>query len=137
MYSYTKDGILVASMLDTRKLNSKGTYPIKIRVTNKRVRAYYSTGTNLSVEEWEKLPNNKSNAYKEIKESIENCFSLVKTNVEALAEKGIFSFDALNVRMGKATGDNLNNALRAKIDLLMIRGSYRFNADIYADSYIN
>lgn len=39
-------------------------------------------------------------------------------NVEALAEKGTFSFNTLNLRLGKATGDTLNSAIRAKIEEL-------------------
>ena len=60
----------------------------------------------------------KSFEYKKIKQAIESCFSLVRMNVEALAEKGIFSFNTLNLRLGKATGDTLNSVIRAKIEEL-------------------
>ena len=122
MHSYSKDGIIVTSMLDTRKTNSNGEYPVKIRVNYQRVRAYYSTGKNLTREEWDSLPTNKSTAAKTIKASIENSFYLVRNNVEALAERGDFLFDTLNSRLGKATGDTVNNALRAKIALLKNEG---------------
>lgn len=115
MFTYSKDGITIASILDSRKENKKGTYPIKIRVTYKRVRKYYSTGKDLSSEEWNILPTGKSRNLKELRESIENSFSLVKSNVEILAEKGGFSFDALNLRLSRVTGDTLNSAFRAKI----------------------
>jgi integrase len=115
MYSYSKDGITVSAMLDTRKINSKGSYPVKIRVNHKRVRQYYPTGKDLSKEEWDKLSESKSRQYKEIRENIQNSFDLVKTNVELLAEKGEFSFHLLNTRLGKSTGDTLNNAIRSKI----------------------
>ena len=122
MHSYSKDGIIVTSMLDTRKTNSNGEYPVKIRVNYQLVRAYYSTGKNLTREEWDSLPTNKSTAAKTIKASIENSFYLVRNNVEALAERGDFLFDTLNSRLGKATGDTVNNALRAKIALLKNEG---------------
>lgn len=109
-------------MLDTRKTNSKGEYPVKIRVNLKRVRSYYSVGISMSKESWEGLPSNKALTAKAIKASIENSFSLVKSNVEALAERGEFSFDTLNSRLGKATGDTVNNAIRAKIDMLNNEG---------------
>lgn len=115
MFSYSKDGITVSPMFDKRKVNQKGTYPVKIRVTYKRVRHYYSTGISLTAEQWEILPSSKSKLLKEIRESIENSFGLVKKNVEALAEKGGFSFDTLNLRLSKATGDTVNSAFRAKI----------------------
>ena len=41
MYTYTKDGITVTSMLDTRRQNTSGEYPVKIRVNYKRIRNYY------------------------------------------------------------------------------------------------
>ena len=44
--------------------------------------------------------------------------SLVRMNVEALAQKGTFSFNMLNLRLGKATGNTLNSAIRAKIEEL-------------------
>ena len=118
MHTYVKDGITVSSILDTRTPNSKGKYPVKIRVNFRRERKYYSTGMSLSLEEWDKLPSNKSSECKKIKAFIENSFSLVKNNTEALAERGDFSFDSLNIRLGRATGDTVNNALKAKISIL-------------------
>jgi integrase/recombinase XerD len=53
MHSYSKDGIIVTSMLDTRTPNAQGEYPVKIRVNYKRVRAYYPTGKNLTPENWD------------------------------------------------------------------------------------
>lgn len=115
MFNYSKDGITVASMLDNRHKTPQDTCPIKIRVTYKRERKYYATGKSLTMDEWERLPNGKNRELKEIRESVENSFSLVRMNVEALAERGGFSFDALNVRLGKATGDTINTAFKAKI----------------------
>jgi integrase/recombinase XerD len=118
MFSFSKDGITIAAMLDDRKPNKEGTFPVKIRVTYKRIRKYYLTGKNLKVNEWNTLRTGKSRALKETRESIENSFSLVRSNVEAIAEKGGFSFDALNVRLGRAAGDTVNSALKARIQNL-------------------
>ncbi|NDV97280.1 site-specific integrase [Dysgonomonas sp. 521] len=120
MYSYSKDGIKISVMIDTRRINSRGKYPVKIRVNYKRVRQYYSTGKELTQDEWDKLPELKSRQYKEIREDIENSFYLVRDNVELLAEKGEFSFHILNTRLGKSTGDTLTNAIRSKIVQLEI-----------------
>jgi len=118
MFNYSKDGITVASILDNRKENKNGTYPVKIRVTYKRVRKYYSTGRDLKIKDWESLSTNKSRNWKETRESIENSFSLVRMNVETLAEKGGFSFDTLNLRLSKGTGDTVNSAFNAKVENL-------------------
>lgn len=119
MYNYSKDGITVSSILDDRKENKNGSYPVKIRVTFKRVRKYYSTGKMLSVDDWGRLPNTRSHELGEIRKDIENSFSLVKANVIALAEKGEFTFDALNVRLSRTTGDTINTAFQVKIDSLL------------------
>lgn len=119
MYNYSKDGITVSSILDDRKENKNGSYPVKIRVTFKRVRKYYSTGKMLSVDDWGRLPNTRSHELGEIRKDIENSFSLIKANVITLAEKGEFTFDALNVRLSRNTGDTINTAFRVKIDNLL------------------
>lgn len=118
MFRFSKDGITIAAILDNRKANKEEKYPVKIRVTYKRIRKYYSTGKNLGVKEWDLLPDSKSRALREVRESIANSFSLVRSNVEAIAEKGGFSFDALNVRLGRAAGDTVNSALKARIQNL-------------------
>lgn len=118
MFSFSKDGITIATMLDDRKANKKGSFPVKIRVTYKRVRKYYSTGKDLTPEEWKVLPTGKSRLLKETRESVENSFSLVRSNVEAIAEKGGFSFDTLNIRLGRGVGDTVNSALRVRIENL-------------------
>lgn len=118
MLAYSKDGITVSPILDDRRPRTQGTYPIKIRVTYQRSCKYYSTGKELSKEDWGRLENTKSPLLREIKASVENSFSLVKKNVEALAEHGDFTFDILNVRLGKATGDTVNNAFKARIAML-------------------
>ncbi|WP_320052635.1 site-specific integrase [uncultured Acetobacteroides sp.] len=122
MFSYSKDGITVSSMLDPRKLNSRNEYPIKIRVNYKRQREYYSTGRSISKDEWEKLPQSKTTSAKKLKEEIESSFSLVRKNVEYMVERGEFSFDLLNLRLGRGTGDTVNTAIRAKIEELKSDG---------------
>nr|WP_108823580.1 site-specific integrase [Dysgonomonas sp. Marseille-P4361] len=118
MYTYSKDGVTVAAMIDTRKANAQGKYPVKIRVNQKRVRQYYPTGKSLTREEWEKLPTERSRGAKCLREEIESSFYLVKDNVSSLLERGEFSFHLLDTRMGKSTGDTLNNAIRSRIKSL-------------------
>jgi hypothetical protein len=42
---------------DTRKIKKSGLFPVKIQVIYKRVQRYYSTGKELSPEEWTALPD--------------------------------------------------------------------------------
>lgn len=119
MFNYSKDGITIASYFDNRKPYINGNYPVKIRVTYKGIRKYYPTGKNLSIDEWNLMPTTKNKNLKEIRESVENSFSLVKLNVETLAEKGSFSFDTLNLRLSRTVGESINIAFKLKIETLL------------------
>ncbi len=51
MYRDSKDGIVVLTILDTRRSKQNGRYPVKVQVIHQRVQKYYSTGKELSPEE--------------------------------------------------------------------------------------
>lgn len=115
MYKYAKDGISVLSVLDTRRAKKSGLFPVKIQVIHNRVQKYYSTGKELSKEDWEVLPDAKSRRLTEIRADIENSFSIVKGQVETLASRGDFCFDSLSARLGRCSTATLNAAFEAKI----------------------
>ena len=108
MFKYSKDGISVLSVLDARRAKKSGLFPVKIQVIHNRKQKYYSTGKELSKEDWEILAESKSRRLIEIRASVENSFSIIKSQVEALAERGDFCFDALSMRLGRCTGTTLN-----------------------------
>jgi len=122
MFSYSHNGITIASMLDSRRGIKDGKFPVKIRVTFSRDRKYYSTGKSLSIEEWEKLPVSKSKAYSEIKSDIQISFDKVKDIVQTLESESSFSFESLNSRLGRCLNDSINSAFKAKIKSLEIEG---------------
>lgn len=134
MYKDTKDGITVLTILDTRRTKLSGLYPVKVQVVFKRVQKYYSTGKELSPEEWEKLSTTKITKLAQIRTSVKNSYDLILYNVEELASRGEFTFDALNLRLGKATGDTLNSALKAKIETL--QKEERIGTMLYYDSVL-
>ena len=118
MYDFSKDGITVSAILDTRRETTSGEYPVKIRVTYKRIRKYYGTGKCMTKEEWDKLPNSKIRDIIKIRESVQNSFDLVRAAVEELSFRGDFAFDNLNNRLKAASSDTVNIAFWAKIDEL-------------------
>ncbi len=118
MYKYAKDGVTIFSVLDTRRPKQSGLYPVKIQVVFRRIQKYYTTGKELSPEDWEKLPDTKARKLIEIRQSIENSFSVIKNILVDLSEREGFSFDALNLRLGRAVNDTLNVAFQAKVDSL-------------------
>lgn len=118
MYNYANNGITIASFIDNRRATDNGTFPIKIRVTYKRVRKYYSTGKELTLEDWDKLPTTKSKVLIEIRTDIQNSFDKVKDAVQELEYEGGFSFDALNNRLSKGDLTTLNSLVSNKIENL-------------------
>jgi len=60
MYKYTKDGVSVLTILDTRRPKQNGLFPVKVQVIYNRIQKYYSTGKELSPDDWAILPTTKS-----------------------------------------------------------------------------
>lgn len=50
--------------------------------------------------------------------SIQVLFDNIKRHVKKLVEEDLFSFDSLNILLGKATGDTVNTAFKNKISML-------------------
>ena len=76
MLKYSKDGISVLLILDSRRELKEGAYPVKIQVVQNRKQRYYSTGKNLTVEEWEKLFDSKSKGLADIRRDFGEQFLL-------------------------------------------------------------
>lgn len=118
MFNHSQDGVTVASILDTRKANKDKLFPIKIRVTYRRERKYYSTGKAVDEKGWAALPNTRTRAAAEIREEIQGSFDSVKKIVVGLIKEGSFSLDTLDVRVGRSSSGTLNQAFQSKIDAL-------------------
>jgi integrase/recombinase XerD len=52
----------ISIILDTRRIKKTDKYPVKLRVTFKRVTEYYQTVFDLSKAEWEKLPASRTSS---------------------------------------------------------------------------
>ena len=120
---YSKDGITVALWLDTRRERIDGSYPLRVRVTYNRKRAYYPTGKSFSIEEWDALPRTKTKTATATRKDIENSYNHIRKIVEDLAMQGAFSLDALNTRLRGAIATTINEAFRCKVEDLNRKGS--------------
>jgi integrase len=133
MLKYSKDGVSVVLTFDARRKKKDGKYPVKIQVVQNGKQRFYSTGKSLSVDEWEKMPESKSKILSDIRRDIENSFSVIKTNVEQLVNEREFTFETLNMRLGKGLANNLlNTAFQAKIESLFEEnriGTYSYYKD--------
>jgi integrase len=123
MDTYNLNGITVAAILDNRRETKSRAYPVKIRVTYKRDRKYYSTGKNLSISDWEKLDKTKNAELLCIKKDLQVTYEKVRDAVQSLENEGNFSFEVLNLRLGKGLTGTINIAFKAKLDALMEEGS--------------
>ena len=135
MLNYNLNGITIRFVLDNRRENKSGKYPIKICVTWKRERKYYSTGKESSLEEWEKLPKAKSSEAITIKKDIQSSFEKIKGFVQSLEGSKGFSFDALNIQLGKGIVDSVNSAFQVKIETLKKEG--RIGTKIFYECALN
>ncbi len=117
-YYYSKDGITVSAILDTRRILANGNYPVKIRVTHKRERSYYPTGKSMNPETWQHLNTARKADIISMRKDIENSFSLVKSSVQDLAEVGQFTIGLLNARMNRGISPTMTAAIVSKIEFL-------------------
>lgn len=111
---YSKDGVSIATMIDTRRALANGEYPVRVRVSFRRVRAYYPTGKSLTIDEWERLNYTRIHTLVLKRKDIENSFDLVRQAVEDLTSKGCFTLELLNTRLKKAGAVSVNAAILNK-----------------------
>lgn len=130
MKTYSKDGITIAVVLDTRRVLANGNYPVKVRVSYARKVTYFSTGKDLAPHDWEVLPTTKNKELARIRKDIENSFELVLAAVEDLAYEGVFSFEGLKSRLRHTSQRTLNALLNERYEELRAQQRYN-NADIY------
>ena len=116
MFKFSRDGVSVLTILDTRRAKKSGLFPVKVQVVFRRKQKYYSTGKELSKEEWERLLKAKSRLLTEIRSDIESSFSTIKQQVNELIQKGEFSIEALHIKLGRQIKDmNLHSAFYLKM----------------------
>jgi len=118
MYQDNIDQISIKAVLDTSAKKKTGLYPVRVRVIKNRKVKYYNTGKELSIKDWEKLPNTKDANLIRIRNLIKNTYNLILKNIEILSARGQFSFDILKIRLGRTSGDSVNSAFNLKIETL-------------------
>lgn len=116
MFKYSKDGVSVLTILDTRRAKKSGFFPVKVQVVFRRKQKYYPTGKELSREDWDRLLKAKNKLLVEIRGDVESSFSSIKQQVYDLIQKGEFSIDNLSIRLGRQMKEmNLHSAFELKM----------------------
>jgi len=122
MYKETINSITIKVTHDLRYPRQNGCYPVRIQVTSRRVQKYYNTGKEITKDEWERLISTRVPELVKIRNQVKKSFDLIVNSIEELASKGEFTFENLNIRLGRASGGTVNDAFRAKITNLEAEG---------------
>ncbi len=107
MKIYSNSGVTGTLYQDTRREKKDNVYPIKYKVTYKRERVYYSTGVNLSKEDFENVEKSKKKAFIKTFEQLLTFKDKIEYHLDTLIKTDGFSFDALNKRLGKGADNNI------------------------------
>ena len=115
---YSKDNVSIVVTLDSRRQKKNKLFPVRIQVVYNRLQRFYPTGKDLSIDDWKELPETKGKKLVSIRNDIKNTFEKVETAIKTLIYEDKFSFDTLNLRLGKCISDTLNMAFIAKMEAL-------------------
>jgi site-specific recombinase XerD len=110
-----KDNVHIASILDARRPTYKGLYIVRTRVTVGKEQKYYPTGAEMSMEEWLRMPKAKDPQLAETRRSIEASSQIIFGAIKQLCELNAFSFDRLNILLGKGNKQTVNAIFEEKI----------------------
>jgi integrase/recombinase XerD len=108
---------------DTRRVKKDNHYPVKIKITFKRDRKYINTGFSLSVDEWKRIFTAiKDKNLIDIRNKIQAQYKVIGDHISLMVEKGNFSFDLLDKRLGRGDKNNVIDAFEARISELRKKG---------------
>ncbi len=122
MKIYSNSGVTGTLYLDIRREKKDNVYPVKYKVTFQRARIYYSTGINLSVEDFANIEKSKKKSTIKTFEQLLSFKNKVEEQIDSILKIGGFSFDTLNKRMGKGTDNNIFTFYENKIQELINSG---------------
>jgi len=130
MENYSIGGITATTIFDTR-YKAKGNlklseadklYPVKYRITFMSIQKYYSTGFNLTNEEWDSMPKTRDENLKKTRKHIQDGFNKLKEILEELNENDGFSFESLNIRLSKGMKNSVISAIYGRSEALKNNG---------------
>ena len=115
MFKHAIHGVTVSSVLDKRRSNANGDYPVRILVNFQREKKYYTTGKMCSEETWEKMPTTKTKEIIDLRNEIHIVFDLIKNHVLELLTNDKFSLLNLDASLRVSTGKSLVELFEQRI----------------------
>ena len=121
--NYSLDGVTATIVFDTRRakktddpeMNLFPLYPVKYRVNFMRKQFYYSSGIDLTEDEWTRLPDAKGKELKENRELIQSGFDKIKSHIKEMVKGEGFSIEGLSKRLSRGRKDSILSAFEDKI----------------------
>ncbi len=124
--------VSIACFIDTRSHLNNNKYPVKIRITYKHNRIYYSTRESASKEEWHDLDSNTNKKWT----AIQRKYNEIAGHIEDMNEKNEeFSFDKLALLMGRGIKNDVISSFKARIKEL--RDDEQLNTAISYESALS
>lgn len=111
MLRFSRKGLSVSAVLDRRRVKTNGMFPVKIEVVWHRKQKYFSTGIDMTQQQWDKACG-KSRMTEEM-EAVEECYNRIRNEVAEMLNNDCFSFVTLELRMGRQTRFNINSAFNS------------------------
>jgi integrase len=122
MDNFTLDKVTAYIILDTRRAKKKtNKYPVKYRIGYLRKYIYYSSGRNLTKDEFILLDD--PTKMKEERKLISSGFDKIKEHITELVKGEGFSLELLTRRLSRGTKDSVYSAFQFKIDELKKSGN--------------
>lgn len=127
-FDYLKEinkGVILTITNDYRP-NSEGKYGVRFKITHKGIRKFIPYKESLKLDEWKKLVNDRCRDDEIIKkrESIKKEYDVIKGHIKDIVEveNKPFSFELLNVRLGRGDKNSVFAAFIEKIETLRKNG---------------
>lgn len=120
MLRFSKNGLSVSVVLDRRRIKVSGLYPVKVEVVAGRRQKYFSTGVDLSQEQWAEMSaRHRRNAEMS---KIEECFNRILNEVVSTSETSSFPFGTTETSAKGGSSVSVNRALLAMMDRYRTEG---------------
>lgn len=101
-------------VLDRRRMKVNGLFPVKVEVIYRRRQKYFPTGVDMSEKEWSNFLKDGNAGEKFI--CIENVFHNIRSEVDILVQRGIFSMVTLSMRTGHGNYVTVNSAIQSMME---------------------
>ncbi|MFZ4398502.1 MAG: tyrosine-type recombinase/integrase [Bacteroidales bacterium] len=123
------DSVTLYTLLNERRPNKDGLFPVRYRITYKRDKVFYKSGKYCSASDWELIIDETKKGSKkasviELRKELQAGHDNIKENIKIVIENnnGVFSFERFNNITKKNITDTVNGAFKAKINNTKVEG---------------